>query len=236
MICIIPDVHEKINKLQRIIAKYDESVSHFIFLGDFLDSWDGLTWNTHETCRWLKENVANPKYTFLYGNHDIHYAYPLEGLICSGYTRQKQMLVGGQLRLDEHWSHFRLIAWADEWLCTHAGIHPHLLHPVYGADEAILRDMEKRALDRLQSGEVDPLVAPGRGRGGRAPVGGLTWLDWETEFTPSQGLNQIVGHTAGHDVRSSITDTSSNYCLDTDLNHVALIENNSVEIQDVKGV
>ena len=35
----------------------------------------------------------------------------------------------------------------------------------------------------------------GRARWGQQRVGGLTWCDFEREFKPFRGINQIVGHT-----------------------------------------
>ena len=87
-ILIIPDVHEQIQKLKTILQTY-AAVPAVIFLGDFFDTFDGLTEATHETARWVAENSNHPRYRFLWGNHDLHYAYPLMQLICSGFTHQK---------------------------------------------------------------------------------------------------------------------------------------------------
>jgi hypothetical protein len=233
---IVPDVHEKIVKLKRILELYSE-VAWVLFLGDFLDSFDGLTEYTHETCKWLADNVENPKYRFLYGNHDIHYAWPMGGLVCSGYTIAKQKVVTQYLRRDQ-WNHFRLMAWVgkgeNEWLCTHAGLHPNLLHPVNGFEHNALLEMEERALRRLTLSQVDELVAAGRARGGRAIVGGVDWLDWNLEFEPIEGLNQIVGHTIGKTVREKHTSGSRNYCIDTNLNHVVLVgDDGRINIEEV---
>jgi calcineurin-like phosphoesterase family protein len=219
---IVPDVHEKIVKLKRLLEYYDD-VAWVIFLGDFLDSWDGLTEQTHETIKWLTENVHNEKYTFLLGNHDIHYAYPIEGIICSGYTRAKQKLVSASLN-SKHWNRFQLIAWAEGWLCSHAGLHPYTL-PVQGYAPAVLKAEEDDTLWKLRyAQQISPWILPGRGRGGSGRVGGVDWLDWSQEFEPIEGLNQIVGHSFREHVRTRDTAGSRNYCIDTDLNHVALIE------------
>jgi hypothetical protein len=232
---IVPDVHEKIVTLERLLKMY-EHATWVLFLGDFLDAWEGLTQYTHKTCRWLRDNVDNPKYRFLYGNHDIQYAWPLDGLMCSGYTVEKQIVVNNYLKR-EHWDRFRLMGWVghgeDEWLCTHAGIHPNLLHPVLGYDKGALLNMENRALAALRQSRVDELVAAGHGRGGPAIVGGVDWLDWDVEFQPIDGLNQIVGHTPGEAVRSKTITGSRNYCVDTNLNHVVLLKEGKLEIEEI---
>ncbi len=39
------------------------------------------------------------------------------------------------------------------------------------------------------------LLAAGQARGGDAPVGGITWQDWNLEFKDELPFPQIVGHT-----------------------------------------
>jgi Calcineurin-like phosphoesterase len=238
---IVPDSHEQYAKLVRVLAEYEPQVDWVLFLGDFLDTFDGLTENTHLICKWLMENVANPKYHFLWGNHDIHYAFPWDDLKCSGWTGAKRKVVAGYLD-HSHWKHFRCIAWIEgdktkpgprEWLCTHAGIHEYMLHPVHGYDREALFDMEEIVLSDLQFAKVHPWLQAGRGRGGNARVGGVDWLDWNSEFAPIPGLNQIVGHTHGSIPRIKETSDSFNICIDDGLKHVILIEDGKIELKGV---
>lgn len=252
---IVPDVHEKIGKVKTLLEKYAHA-DWVVFLGDFMDSFSGLTWETHETVRWLSENVFNPKYTFLWGNHDMHYAYPYNALICSGFDPQKLSIVKNGLG-DKHWKQFKLFHWIGnndpnsttntEFLLSHAGIHPYFLHPVHGWSHNFLKELEEEALYKLKFEQnVTALLACGRGRGGNARVGGVIWLDWNTEFTPIEGLNQIVGHSSDKTVRSKIVRDKSNdktkrgsvisqnYCIDTNLRHVVLVyEDGNVSIENI---
>ena len=107
---IVPDVHEKIAKLKRILTTYENDVGWVVFLSDFMDNYDGLTEATHETCVWLAANAANPKYYFVWANHDIQYAFQWGELRCSGFTPTKYKLVQGYLN-QEHWKHFRCFFW-----------------------------------------------------------------------------------------------------------------------------
>src|SRR4051812_10558317 len=100
---IIPDVHEQIQK--KIILQSYAAVPHVIFLGDLFDTFDGLTEATHETARWFAENSHDPRYRFLWGNHDLHYAYPLMPLICSGFTHRKLSVIRTYVR-QQHWDQF----------------------------------------------------------------------------------------------------------------------------------
>jgi hypothetical protein len=122
-----------------------------------------------------------------------------------------------------------------EWLCSHGGIHPSLLHPFLGFDKASLLALEEEALWKLRyCQQVTPFIAAGRGRGGPARVGGVDWLDWETEFIPINGLNQIVGHSNGKEVRVKKGLDSVNYCVDTHLHHIVeVFEDGSLKIKKV---
>jgi len=228
---IVPDVHEQIDRLKQILEKHGPHVDWVVFLGDFFDSWDGLTEATHRTARWLAENVHNPKYRFLMGNHDAHYFHPIDGLICGGYTGTKQSVINCYMK-PHHWKQFRLFEWVgdegSEWLCSHAGIHQRQLHPILGFEKEALREMERRALARLDGKILDPLFAIGKVRGGWYDVGGVMWLHWHDEFQPVAGLHQIVGHTFGEEPRWKIGDDSMNVNLDTGLNHVLRIDGDEV--------
>ncbi len=219
-ILMIPDVHEKIGKLQTILKKYNH-IKRVIWLGDLLDTFDGLTEATHDTCKFIRDNVDNPDHTFLYGNHDIHYAFPRDGIICGGWTKAKKDVVDKYLSVN-HWEKFKLFAWTEtekDYLCSHAGIHPNLLHPIHGFSKESLLETEVHALSWLKFGKIHPLVAPGRSRGGYADIGGVTWMDW-SEFKHIEGLNQIVGHTPAPEIRQVM----GNYCVDTHLNHVIIVD------------
>jgi hypothetical protein len=222
-----------------------------------MDSFDGLTWQTHETVKWLKVNVHNPKYIFIWGNHDIHYAFPFDGAICSGWDRNKLAIVREHLTDNDHWKKFKLLHWIEtpsgivvpepgnavkpqEWLLSHAGVHVSLLNAILGFDKQSLLALEEEAMWKLRyTQQITTFIAAGRGRGGPARVGGVDWLDWTTEFQPISGLNQIVGHSFGKEVRCKKNGArmpdSINYCVDTHLRHVVEVrEDGSIKPVKVK--
>jgi hypothetical protein len=85
-------------------------------------------------------------------------------------------------------------------------------------------------------------------------VGGVTWLDWSREFLPVAGWHQIVGHSPSRSVRAAFTSEAStghwefrhepvaaevsdrtgyhsmNWCLDTHLKCVGIVEGNTFAI------
>jgi hypothetical protein len=240
---IIPDVHEKIDVVKKILKKYP-SMDRYIYLGDWMDSFDNYgepTDNTRETIDFIAENAANPRWTFLWGNHDLQYAFSNQKLFCSGYNLEKQELIKNKLNVLDHWDYFKLLTWVEnsnsKWLVSHAGLHPKFVHPVYGFEKwSLISAAEKIIIDLKFHNYVDFLLCAGSARGGSRPVGGITWLDWDKEFVPILGLNQIVGHTQGRDVRWNPYDfdmDSMNYCIDTGLNHVMLMRDEGIQIIQV---
>jgi len=244
---IVPDVHEKIVKLVRILGLYEPSVDWVLFVGDFMDRYEnkGLpTQLTHDTCIWLGANLANPKYRFMYGNHDIHYAFSNSDIKCSGYKPSKQKIFSTHIK-PNLLKYFHLLTWIDqvpaeqplggprEWLVSHAGLHPLLLHPIHGYDKDALDEMATVALEDLKFGRVHPWLQPGKSRGGFQKVGGIDWLDWNEEFEPIEGLNQIVGHTHGEIPRVKETAGSFNLCIDTGFQHVIMVDNGKIEIVEI---
>jgi hypothetical protein len=110
-----------------------------------------------------------------------------------------------------------------------------------GFDKKWLFNTEEEAMYKLRhEQQVAPLLQCGRGRGGIARVGGVVWADWNTEFVPIEGLNQVVGHTPGDVVRTKMLRNkegrivSANHNLDTHLNHVILVlEDGTFQIERV---
>lgn len=246
---IVPDVHENFERLIKILAKYPTLWA--VFLGDWFDTFanhGAPTINTMLVAKWLRDNITNPLYTFLWGNHDLHYAFPLNDLCCSGWNRNKLEIIRNHIGdTDDGWKKFKLHKWIEfpniEFLLTHAGLHPYLLHPIHGFGKNWLNEMTEETMYkvRYEKQVTSALtIGPGRESSSRARVGGIVWLDWKTEFMPIEGLNQIVGHTPGDHVRTKMLRNdegvivSANYCLDTHLKHVILVfDDGTLQIESI---
>jgi hypothetical protein len=161
---------------------------------------------------WLKDNVWKLKYHYLLGNHDCHYAFQNNGFQCTGYENRKQDIINDVLSPAD-WQMFHLFMRVGPYLCSHAGVTPKTKH--FAA-----RNQEVEALNVAFTGGFHNMFQVGRGRGGWAKVGGPTWLDWTSEFEPLPDQLQIVGHTQSRSIRSE----EGSYCLDTNLRHVAWVE------------
>jgi hypothetical protein len=224
---IIPDVHERVEKLSRIVSDM-KGAGQLVFLGDFLDSFHpGGFQDTLDTIDDLLETDA----LFCLGNHDIHYLYESRRLWCSGFRLGKKARLYQMAHLKKRWRE-RAAIYHDlgDWTVSHAGFHPSIVAEVERG--AGLREECERALETADHYADHVLLQAGFKRGGFHPVGGPLWLDW-SDFEPIEGMSQIVGHTPqGPEATGGQPDCSDprNICLDTHLHHIALVTGPTIEI------
>lgn len=218
---IIPDVHGQVGKLRNLDDTLIPQAEHVVMLGDFFDSFAPSV--QHDTAAWIRDHVGDEKFTFLWGNHDCHYAFSHPYFRCSGYQPLTQTIVNTVLT-SEDWSRLKVFTKVGDYLVSHAGFHPTTMHYVDNPDIA------GKALDLAFAGEFHNMWNAGVARGGTAAFGGPTWLDWNQEFVPLE-VPQIVGHTKGPDVRvKQHADGAKSYCIDTNLEHVCWTDGKDVEI------
>lgn len=221
---VIPDVHEKIHLVIKVIEKeYD--ANRFVFIGDWWDRFPSEEGSIAGTAAWLCTNASNKSYTFLWGNHDMPYCFPFEYLQCSRFSNNKKNKLvrnGATLSMKEN---FVLATRVGKYVVSHAGIHPNFAKNVdaYIGFKLSLEYVMQTPFE-LQAG-VD--------RGGRALVGGLTWLDWNRGFEETPGMPQIVGHTADWE-DFKVRRKGESICLDTNLKHYAVVVDDlDAEIKEV---
>lgn len=229
MYIVIPDIHEKVDRLERIMKKYS-FIKNKISLGDWYDSWRfASAERIGEVARAHRAFVEDPNNTCIGGNHDWQYAFPRAyGLGCSGFEEWKPEPINKWMKAS--WNKVVLHKWIEtedkqSWLISHAGFHPSFAHPVFGMTEQHVENITQNALNRLRyEGAITDLFVVGETRGGRADFsGGCTWMDWR-DFVPIDGLNQIVGHSYKKQVRTKETETSKNYCIDTGLKDLLILD------------
>lgn len=101
----------------------------------------------------------------------------------------------------------------DEWVMTHAGVHPDFFDRGLPTDPASLaRTIHKQFLDRVLSGTKTPLFdAVDSGRGGWDRYGSIFWGSWERLvgaavkfYRDNPTPKQIVGHTPRRKGYSSV--------------------------------
>ena len=218
---IIADPHEEIDRLEYVLKSWP--ADRVVVIGDYFDSFYQPMEDLAKMTKWVKAHLADPNFTLLLGNHDLHYGFPkIESLRCSGYNLAKQTMISHILKQGEFRS-MKLHCWVDGWLLTHAGLHPSFAHPMHGLSPSYVDQLCEETLSKLHMGECPDLLRAGRARRGPAPIGGITWCDWSLEFIPAPGLNQIVGHSCGLLPREKNTSASRNICIDTRLGTVIMM-------------
>lgn len=210
---IIPDVHQDIAWVARILAQ-EKEVDRIVFLGDYFDTRrvGPGTAGKEATCEYLMELwlTLGARVQFLLGNHDVQYleAKPW----CDRYQQPRQLLYecgsaftqkGAQKVAKglpmEFWRCARLFLPVNGCLLSHAGLTADFWPQMNDIEQALsVLDAEATDALAMKSEARQRLLDVGRARGGPADVGGLTWLDWDDEFKDGLPLPQIVGHTVSH--------------------------------------
>lgn len=240
----IPDIHNKIGVADKIVTSHGERPLRVVYAGDYFDNFNDTPAHAQRVAEWLvthcRNDVTEQKEgltrVFLVGNHDVPYLFPNlnKAMWCPGYTPEKALAVAST-GLHHLTYHFNLFNVVGSWLCTHAGVSGELFKDDYGdKNSGYTYPTQSELLDLLLEEEellfehkyVDPraLIFMQEGyrtderRSGR---GGLTWCDWDNEFEPIPGINQLVGHTPHPTVKGNdITGpefNSFNTCSDTHL-------------------
>ena len=212
---IIPDIHEDIDRLKFIMgSEYrPECEDKIVFLGDWMDTFlyekDPYLASVkrEEMLLWLASEIDHPDFTFLYGNHDIQYIFPHSAARCSGFRDDTLAAIVGAGDLREKIEgKFKLWHKVGPWVCSHAGFYSEILPS---------RDVQTQDAYRLSRE-----VGPARGGYMGKQCGGPLWMDWNYEFSPVDGLMQVVGHT----VQKKPSWKDANVCIDTGLQYIAAIE------------
>lgn len=212
---IIPDVHQNIAWVERILAR-ETTHDLVVFLGDYFDSYlpPKLRTSVSGTCAFLDKLRRSsgigggPRVVFLLGNHDIQY---LEAKPACDRRRTPRNLhyqcgaafihsAAKQIAKDlppEFWQSARLFVEVNGYLLSHAGVAS-ALWPVRAtfAESVATLDLACATALRTMTVKSSPLLRAGEVRGGDQAVGGITWQDWDHEFTDALPCPQVVGHTA----------------------------------------
>ena len=226
---IIPDIHERLDKLANALSGRIERADRVIFLGDFFDAF-GKTDLTRmrDVCRFINKNIDGIRWEdgdigsriipvdFLLGNHDCHYFFGHDGFKCSGYNHQKQDVIDTLIPRTVR-EKFHIFTRVGSYLLSHAGFHT-------GNIGNATPEVERHHLQIAHDGGFSRMWGAGMARGGNQALGGPTWLDFAYEFEPIVGVPQIVGHTNGKDVRTKQTSNGEiSYCIDTALHNICWI-------------
>ena len=237
---VISDLHQRFRWVEPYLAS--QSYDEVIFMGDYFDNHRDTPEDAAETARWLKESLAKPKRVHLMGNHDVWYGYGCGYARCGDNTTENKEAIEKILSVDD-WEQIGLCHFSQKFLLSHAGIHERWFsHPVHGVYVEYVKRICEMGRKNLLVGNPDPIFMAGRARGGgygQRP-GGITWLDFNHEFKPIEGVNQIVGHTSHSTPESDGVvkwmpnkerPRSTNYCVDFHNKWITIIEDGVVTFE-----
>jgi hypothetical protein len=253
---IIPDIHHRIDLLDRFLKRNGDQYCERYFLGDFQDQFHDTPADAAKTAKYVKDLLEDPRNHICLGNHDMPYMFPWNSYMdCPGFERAKSVEVNKILSVDD-WTKMRLAFSIDGWLISHAGIHASLFgqraESFSLTHEDILASCVK-ALQRVCNNGWDTLLMPGSDRGFHGQqLGGITWLDWQ-KLQPIPGLKQIVGHTPSDTnvymkyitergnpkhcridkwgrIEAQDRAKSMNVCLDTNNQHFGVLEDGELYV------
>jgi hypothetical protein len=237
-ILIVSDIHNDVQKLDKIIKH--EAADINLVLGDWFDSfvYDD-TQHYSKTAEYLLNYLSSPNNKTLFGNHDLHYLFHNTHVICSGYEHRKYNAIGEVLENNRLATCRKIdwFAWVDNYLCTHAGLCADFIDPrakdISDINLFLIKERE-RANIKIISGDDHWFYAVGRARGGHYHKGGIVWLDFDKEFAPVEGLNQIVGHTPRRQKGITKYAGTENYCIDTFQSQWLTVANGKIEVKSYK--
>ena len=200
---IIPDVHHRWEMVENIIAR--ERYDKIVFTGDYFDARGELDtiFDAGATARWLKNSLQDPRRIHLWGNHDISYGFDSWIAYCSGYSERKDHIIW-QWMTRADFSKLKFFHIEQDWLLTHAGLHPHFLPPMWQEKDVTCQNISEY-LDKesaqfehnllLNSSHWFITTSERRDRSAiGVKQGGILWCD-SREFQPIKGISQIFGHT-----------------------------------------
>ena len=214
---IIPDLHNQTQNADHWLQS--QQYDRVVFLGDYFDNFGDSALEARQTALWLRERMEASNDVFLLGNHDASYLFPdSPELECPGFTRAKSRAIHEMLG-PRHWTRLVLAHVEQGWLVSHAGFHP-----VWMKDPTVEKILARcrKAMRLAAKRSIDPILGAGEDRGGMQLFGGPLWMDFGS-LVPIPGINQIVGHTPGREVRENHGPGSRNYCLDVKNGSVAAI-------------
>lgn len=228
---ILPDIHHKTSLADKIVES--ERPDRVVCVGDYFDEFgDGAT-AAEMTAQWVKEKLALG-WELCIGNHDAAYMWRAfakthsNPFMCSGYTPKKAETINNVLSKAD-WLKMRMWACESKYVISHAGFNQRFVHPVYGLSEGWLRQTHDRVRHEtfVEGSPWNILTYVSNLRGGLDSYSGILWQDWR-EFTPINGVHQIVGHTKDKEVRYKAALNSHNVCIDTGMRHYLVIENKAL--------
>ena len=196
---VVGDIHGQIDVMKMAL---DCNADRVVFCGDLIDSYRQPIENQIACLELALELGGTERVDIVWANHEWSYLHPQ--MQCSGYTARIAEFI--EPLKEEIKQQFKPFVYEGGYLITHAGLTSYLWN-----QHALSLSNFEQTLLKWSKDMSSPFFHIGRYRGGRHPVGGPLWCDFNMEFQPIQELPQIFGHTRGKGFRVNGNAT----CIDT---------------------
>lgn len=196
---VVGDLHGQVEIARRVL-KVTKGHYNVVFVGDYLDSFTRTPEEQFDTITTVvgAARFEPDRVTALLANHERSYLYDEP---CAGWNSQTHELVS--YYRDIFRETLKDYVWlGDDILVTHAGVTLQAIPYKPDADDY------RPLVQEFLHGPYRTMC--GRARGGRDPVGGIYWCDFNYEFEPIPGIRQVFGHTRGNGIRTK----GDNWCID----------------------
>lgn len=142
----------------------------------------------------------------LMGNHEIYYLYQHPTGLFGGLTLPVDLGLQMELKRLLYAGQFEPACMVNDWLITHAGVHPEYQDMILEQEEGIFNVQpdvilnilfEKDAVEDSEWRNLFSAFGSMRSGGMDRRAGGIFWLDARelVEVAPQNKIKQIVGHT-----------------------------------------
>lgn len=199
LVLIIPDLHLRHKQAEKIISHVKPG--EIIFIGDYFDSFVEDPNAIRATAEWFTWSIHQPNRIMVTGNHEMSYAFASRWFICSGYAQWKDFIINDIVERKD-WDKLKYYYILDgKWLLSHGGLHkfhlPDNIAKLHTDRPLFLQKIQEYLDTEIIKGHRNEswIFRAGYSRGGDHKVGGITWCDFDREFYPIKGLNQLFGHT-----------------------------------------
>jgi hypothetical protein len=200
---IFTDIHNHWEWVEGVINR--EAPDQIVFAGDYFDGKNEEPSEISDVADWFHWSINQPNRIMCCGNHEPQYRYPYPHLQVNTFTQTRKFIISEFVTADD-WNKLKYYHVLDgTWLITHAGLHPHYL-PVAAKEssdrkamlQAITNDLDcsiNQIDSQFAKQEIPSIFNVGYSRKGWAKYGHILWCDFNREFQPVKGLNQLFGHT-----------------------------------------
>lgn len=226
---VIPDLHHATGWVDVVHAR--ERPDRTVFLGDAFDSPQSRRSVVLRVIDFVDRWTRRDDTVWLLGNHDARYLFPQScAFMGAGYNKftNREALK----RLGFARTRMKFVHYEQGWFLSHAGLREGFAHPVLGFDPDWI-SAQDREVAQLALYDTHPWLAIGDARSLGSPRGlrgGVIWQDWNDEFQPIPGVNQIVGHTRVDTPETDDLPDSLNLNIDCSGKYYAVIIDGEVEV------